>query len=215
MADDAAGHRAPETTDRVDETESRASLAERRGEDYTVYQPAEDSALLAGEAVADLSSREPASILDVGTGSGYVGLRLAEATDARVVGVDVNPIACQRARERGLETVIGDLVEPFDDGTFDVVVFNPPYLPRMEVATWDDWFERAVTGGEDGREVIDRFILGVERVLTSNGVVYLLVSSLTGVEAVVDRAVDSGFSAVALADASFPGETLTVLKLVQ
>jgi release factor glutamine methyltransferase len=213
VTDEESG-RAGETTGDAADTAPGATLADRRGEDFDVYRPAEDSALLAGEAVADLSGASPDALLDVGTGSGYVGARLAQTTGTQVVGVDVNPGACRRARERGLSVVVGDLVEPFAAGTFDVIVFNPPYLPAAEAAEWDDWFEVAVTGGETGREVIDRCLAGVGRVLTPDGVVYLLVSSLTGVEAVVERAAGE-FSAIALADASFPGETLTVLKLVR
>lgn len=186
-----------------------------------VYQPAEDSALLAGEAVDDVRGAAAARVLDVGTGSGYVGARLAEATGARVVGIDLNPEACRRARERGLDVVLGDLVAPFRDGAFDIVAVNPPYLPAVEegefveVAEWDDWFDVAVTGGETGRELVERFLDGVGRVLAPDGAVYLLVSTYTGVDAVVERASARGFSAVALADAAFPGETLTVLKLVK
>lgn len=180
-----------------------------------MYGPAEDSALLAGEAVEDLAGAAVTSILDVGTGSGYVGARLAEATEARVVGVDLNPEAARRARERGLHAVVGDLVGPFRETSFDAVVFNPPYLPETTADGQDDWFGVAVAGGASGREVIDRFVDDVGRVLTADGAVYLLVSSLTGVDAVVERAADRGFSAAALLDASFPGETLTVLKLVR
>ncbi|NIS36826.1 MAG: methyltransferase, partial [Actinobacteria bacterium] len=68
--------------------------------------------------------------------------------------------------------------------------------------------EVAVTGGETGREVIARFLDGVGRVLAPGGVVYLLVSSYTGVDAVVERAGANGFGAAALADVTFPGETL-------
>lgn len=197
----------------ADEADRGRALADRRGQDYAVYQPAEDSALLAGEAAADLVGTAPSTLLDVGTGSGYVGARLAEATGARAVGVDVNREACLRARERGLEPVVGDLVGPFRDHAFDAVVFNPPYLPATAAADWSDAFDLAVTGGRTGREVIERFVDDVGRVLAPDGVVYLVVSSLTGVEAVVERAADRGFSAAALEDASFPGETLTVLKL--
>lgn len=192
-----------------------SDLAERRGEHYEVYEPAEDSAILAGEVVDDLSDATPELVLDVGTGSGYVGARLAADTDARVVGVDVNPAAGRRAREAGLEAVLGDLTTPFRADVYDAVVFNPPYLPAMEAAEWDDWFEVAVTGGATGRELVERFLDGVGRVTVPDGRVYLLVSSLTGVEAVVEYAANRGFSAVALADATFPGETLTVLKLVR
>lgn len=192
-----------------------SSLGERRGEDLDVYGPAEDSALLAGEAAEDLAGSAVSSVLDVGTGSGYVGDRVAEATGARVVGVDVNPQAARRARERGLQTVVGDLVGPFRDGAFDAVAFNPPYLPETAGDGADDWFGVAVAGGASGREIIDRFVDDVGRVLTPDGAVYLLVSSLTGVDDIVEQAADRGFSAVALLDASFPGETLTVLKLVR
>lgn len=199
----------------VDQSGSATDLAERRGEHYDVYEPAEDSAILAGEVVEDLAGAAAELVLDVGTGSGYVGHRIAEATGARLVGVDVNPAACRAAADAGLAAVRGDLTGPFADRVFDVVVFNPPYLPATNEAAWDDWFETAVTGGETGRELVEAFIDDVGRVLAPDGVGYLLVSSLTGVEAVVDYGSHRGFSAVALADATFPGETLTVLKLVR
>lgn len=199
----------------ADDRDTAADLAERRGETYAFYEAAEDSAVLAGEAAGDLAGTAVETVLDVGTGSGYVGVRIREATGARVVGVDVNPEACRRARENGVEAVRGDLVGAFADGAFDAVAFNPPYLPASDEAAWDDWFELAVTGGETGRELVERFLESVERVLTAEGVVYLLVSSLTGVEAVVEHAAAQGFSAIALADAAYPGETLTVLKLVR
>ncbi len=187
-------------------------LADRRGLETDVYQPAEDSQLLADAACRRI---DDGLVLEVGTGSGYVADRIATETDARVIASDVNPHACRQARERGLEAVRADLVSPFVDDAFDAVAFNPPYLPTEEDAEWDDWMERALSGGESGREVIDPFLAAVGRVLAPGGVVYLLVSSLTGVDEVVERAGEEGFSAVAVADESFPFETLTVLELVR
>ncbi|MFW5937947.1 MAG: HemK2/MTQ2 family protein methyltransferase [Halanaeroarchaeum sp.] len=187
-------------------------LAERRGIETDVYEPAEDSVLLAETAVAEI---EPSDlVLDVGTGSGFVGGRIRDDVGARVVGSDVNPHACRRARDVGLDAVRADLVAPFREGVFDVVTFNPPYLPANAEAARDDWVEVALTGGESGRAVIDPFLDGVGRVLASDGFVLLLVSTLTGVDAVVERAGDRGFSSVALAETSFPYETLVVLKLI-
>lgn len=192
-------------------------LAERRGLETDVYGPAEDSRLLADAACERLVGRtgvdERGRVLEVGTGSGYVAERIASETGWAVVGSDVNPHACERARARGIDVVRADLLEPFADGAFDAVVFNPPYLPTDADAEWDDWMERALSGGETGRAVIDRFLATVGRVLASDGVVYLLVSTLTGVDEVVARAGDEGFSAVAVADESFPFETLSVLEL--
>ncbi|WP_254768298.1 HemK2/MTQ2 family protein methyltransferase [Salinilacihabitans rarus] len=188
-------------------------LADRRGLETDVYQPAEDSRLLAEAAVDRLD--DDALVLEVGTGSGYVAERIAAGTDARVIASDLNPHACEQARERGLEAVRADLVSPFADGAFDAVAFNPPYLPTDPDAEWDDWMERALSGGADGRAVIDPFLDAVGRVLAPDGVVFLLVSSLTGVDDVVERAGEAGFGAVAVADESFPFETLTVLELVR
>ncbi|WP_458189820.1 HemK2/MTQ2 family protein methyltransferase [Haladaptatus sp. NG-WS-4] len=188
-------------------------LGERRGVETAVYQPAEDSHLLAEVAAAEIGENE--LVLEVGTGSGYVAATVADETGSRVLGSDVNPHACERARARGVEAVRANLVEPFRDGVFDAVLFNPPYLPTDPDEERDDWMERALSGGESGRAVIDPFLDAVGRVLAPDGRVFLLVSSLAGVEEVVERASDNGFSGVALRDESFPFETLTVIKLVR
>lgn len=186
-------------------------LADRRGFDTEVYEPAEDSALLAGAVVEVLDPDD--RVLDVGTGSGYLARRARDETDATAVGVDVNPQACRRAHDEGVETVRGDRTEPFKDATFDVVAFNPPYLPVDPDAEWDDWFETAISGGPSGRSVVERFLDDVGRVLVPDGIVFLLVSTYTDPEAVVEYAGEQGFSAAAVADATFPGETLTVIRL--
>ncbi|OIB55876.1 HemK2/MTQ2 family protein methyltransferase [Natrialba sp. SSL1] len=202
-------------------------LRDQRGIETEVYQPAEDSELLAEAACGYLDKHDRdgpgATILEVGTGSGYVANRVADETAARVIASDLNPHAVRQARSDGseeetgrggaVETVRADLVSPFADDSFDAVLFNPPYLPTEPENEWDDWMEHALSGGEDGRAVIDPFLASVGRVLAPGGVVYLLVSSLTGVDEVVERAGEEGFSAVAIADESFPFETLTVLEL--
>ena len=191
-------------------------LEDRRDVETDVYQPAEDSYLLADAACDRLADAEESDrVLEVGTGSGYVAGRIDEETDARVVAADLNPHAVRQARDEGLEAVRADLVSPFADDAFGAVAFNPPYLPTDPDNEWDDWMERALSGGEDGRAVIDPFLANVGRVLAPGGRVYLLVSSLTGVDEVVEEAGEHGFSAVAVADESFPFETLTVLELLR
>ncbi|WP_435095818.1 HemK2/MTQ2 family protein methyltransferase [Halarchaeum sp. P4] len=190
-----------------------SDLAARRGVETEVYDPAEDSRLLADVACEEVAGDD--TVLDVGTGSGYVAATVEEETGARVVGCDLNPHACQRARDAGIEAVRADLTTPFADGALDVVLFNPPYLPADAAAAREDWMEVALTGGETGREVIEAFLDDVGRVLAPEGYALVLVSTLTGVEEVVDYAGERGFSCVALADESFPFETLTVLKLVR
>jgi len=199
--------------DRREETErgrERPRLADVRDVDE-VYRPAEDSYLLAETA---LERVEPDSlVLDVGTGSGYVGWRLREEAGAQVVGVDVNPAATARARERGLDVVQGDLVSPFRRRTFDVVCFNPPYLPAPPGGGWDDPMEAALTGGETGREVIERFLADAGRLLVPGGELLLLVSTLTGPDAVRETAAGHGFVSEVLAEEPHPFEKLLVFRL--
>ena len=205
---------ADSNVDRSDETDDdRPSLAEQRGVDGHVYQPAEDSALLAKAAIDDMDA--PERVLEVGTGSGWVAEQVASETNARVVGSDLNPHACQQARERGVAAVRADLVAPFADDGFDVVLFNPPYLPTDPDNEWGDWMEHALSGGEDGRRLIVPFLDDVGRVLTTGGAVYLLVSSLTGYEIVVDLAEDAGFVTTEVAQESYPFEVLSVLRLTR
>jgi release factor glutamine methyltransferase len=205
--------------DDADRDHTRDRLAERRGVETEVYQPAEDSRLLAEAAVARVSGR----VLDVGTGSGWVAARVAAETDAAVVASDLNPAACQQARHRareleadggrGFEVVRADLVSPFRDGAFDAIVFNPPYLPTDPDHEWDDRMELALSGGETGRAVVDPFLDAVGRVLAPGGIVLLLISSLTGHDEVVARARDNGFRAEAVRRESYPFEALSVLRL--
>jgi release factor glutamine methyltransferase len=203
------GHERREQGD-ADDGSSADGLAERRGMDIDVYQPAEDSGLLARAAVEYPVS---GTVLEVGTGSGWVAQQVSEKTDARVLGSDINPHACRQARERGLEAVRANLLAPFHDGAFDAVLFNPPYLPTDPDNEWDDWMEHALSGGESGRELIDPFLDTVGRVLAPDGVVLLLVSSLTGYDAVVERAESNGFTVETVVQESYPFETLTVLAL--
>ncbi|OYR53780.1 methyltransferase [Halorubrum halodurans] len=175
----------------------------------TVYQPAEDSGLLAEAALETAHGR----VLEVGTGSGWVAERIAAERGLRVVGSDRNPHAAREARGRGVEAVVADLLEPFRADAFDTVCFNPPYLPTDPENEWDDWMERALSGGESGRELIEPFLDDVGRVLAPDGVVLLLVSSLTGYEAVLALVEAAGFDHEVAVEESFPFETLSVLRL--
>ena len=189
---------------------SESDLAARRGlDDAVVYQPAEDSGLLAEAAVAEAHGR----VLEVGTGSGWVAARVGTERDLDVVGSDLNPHAARQARDRGVEAAVADLLSPFQPEAFDTVCFNPPYLPTDPDNEWGDWMEHALSGGESGRALIEPFLADVGRVLAPDGVVLLLVSSLTGYDEVLELIDEAGFAAAPVVEESFPFETLTVLAL--
>jgi release factor glutamine methyltransferase len=192
-----------------EDAEGRPALADRRGVE-TVYQPAEDSRLLAETVIEQVDGDERA--LDVGTGSGYVAARLREESGADAIGSDLNPAACRQARDAGVPVVRADMFDPFCAASFDVVVCNPPYLPTPPEREWDDWMERALSGGEDGRAVVDPFLDGVGRVLRPDGVAYLLISTLTAPDDVREFAAERGLDSAIVAEESHPFEKLLVVR---
>lgn len=197
--------------DENDAADDRPQLAELRDVE-TVYQPAEDSRLLADAVLEHVEGDDV--LLDVGTGSGYVAVRVQSETGASVVGSDLNPDACRQAAGNGLPVVRGDMFTPFRDGSFDVVCCNPPYLPTPPEQEWDDPMERALSGGPDGRAVVDPFLAGVRRVIRPDGAAFLLISTLTGPEAVRETAAENGLDTTVVAEEAHPFERLLVLRLV-
>ncbi|WP_135362890.1 HemK2/MTQ2 family protein methyltransferase [Halosimplex halophilum] len=208
MTEERSGEGGTADGDDAETADGKPGLAAQRDVEQ-VYQPAEDSKLLADAVVERVERGDRA--LDVGTGSGYVAARMAEA-GADAVGADLNPHACRQAAGVGIPVVRADLTGPFRDGAFDVVAFNPPYLPTEPDREWDDWMERALSGGEDGRAAIDPFLDDVARVLAPDGAAYLLVSSLTDPDAVRERAAANGLASEEVASESHPFETLLVVR---
>ncbi|ASJ08429.1 protoporphyrinogen oxidase [Thermococcus siculi] len=157
-----------------------------------VYEPAEDTFLLA----ENLAVKEGDAALDVGTGTGIIALLMARRA-RKVLGVDINPIAVELARENarinGIENVefrVSDLFENVS-GKFDVITFNAPYLPGEP----EEPIDLALVGGETGREVLDRFIYEVPDYLKPGGTAQIVQSSITGVEETLKRLEKAGLTA--------------------
>ncbi|MEE9163287.1 MAG: HemK2/MTQ2 family protein methyltransferase [Thermoplasmata archaeon] len=143
------------------------------GEDDEVYRPAEDSYLL----LRALDLADAASFLEIGTGTGLIALHAARQVPT--LATDVNPIATDltranaRRNDLSLDVVRADLFHGLR-GKFDVIAFNPPYLP---LSPRGGWLDRAWSGGRGGDEVILRFLHDVPSFVAKEGVVYLLLSS--------------------------------------
>jgi len=147
-----------------------------------VYEPAEDTFLLAD----NLDVRGGEQVLELGTGCGLLSILAAKA-GARVVATDINPAAIECARanaaEKGVADIIdfrlGDLFEPVEGECFDLVVFNPPYLPVEPGERLGEPLELAWEAGKDGRRVIDRFLSELPSHIGSNGRALFVQSSLS------------------------------------
>jgi len=85
--------------------------------DYFRQVRKEVEALVPGEAMR---------ILDVGCGEGILGKRLLDKGAVEVVGIEVDPMVSERAKENLSRVLHGDVSSlelPFDDGYFDCIIF--------------------------------------------------------------------------------------------
>lgn len=177
-----------------------------------VYQPAEDSFLLlkAAKSEVRLSDR----VLEIGVGSGYVSTGLLSSCFL-LVATDKNPHAASIAHNAGVPVVRADLAAGLCN-PFDLILFNPPYLPTEPKERIDDWLELALDGGPSGRDVIIRFLQEIPSLLSPEGRVLLLISSLTGLNEVKELARENGFVSTTVAEECVEGgEILMVLKLIR
>lgn len=154
-----------------------------------VFVPRPETELVLGWALAFLEGygRRNPVVLDLCTGSGALALAIAHARpDAVVHAVELEPKALAwarsnaetRAREGDTPIVLhqGDVTDrtllTALEGTVDVVVANPPYIPegatlKPEVAEHDP--HSALFGGVDGLSVIRPMVSNIARWLRIGG----------------------------------------------
>lgn len=92
-----------------------------------VYAPAEDTWLLLRAAWKEC--RDGERVLEVGCGSGIISASLSGR--ASMLATDINPYAVRAARDQGIEVVRAGNLAAGICGRFDLILFNPPYLPTM------------------------------------------------------------------------------------
>lgn len=162
-----------------------------------VYEPAEDTFLLANNLEVERMSRA----LEIGTGTGLISI-LASRKARMVIATDINPHALDCTLKNiivnkayNVELRKGDLFEPVKDEKFDLILFNTPYLPTSEDETVDGELDAAWNGGPSGREVIDRFLCEVKDHLNPGGKVQMVQSTLSGNEETLEKLEELGFKA--------------------
>jgi len=150
-----------------------------------VFTPRPETELLAGWAIEEalrVEGRAPV-VVDLCTGSGAIARSIRdEVGHASVHAVELDPGAHHWAQinlaRTGVELRQGDMVDAFEDldGTVDVVVCNPPYIP---LEAWESVAPEArdhdphlaLFSGDDGLEAMRVLERVATRLLRPSGVV--------------------------------------------
>lgn len=155
-----------------------------------VYEPAEDSFLLLDTLeMEDWNLIKPTIILEIGSGSGIVSAFLATiiGPDSCIIVLiavylcsDVNAEAstCTNLTGKLNNVHLNPILCEFNTALrckADVVVFNPPYVVTGPEEVGSRSIAAAWAGGVDGRQVIDEFIPLVDKMLSSTGMLFLVV----------------------------------------
>ncbi len=113
--------------------------------------------------VEELIKRKPRSVLDIGTGSGAVGVSLAYYCGCDAVCCDNDSTALDTAKINAEKNGVGgkcvfkeaDILTDEINGVYDCIVSNPPYIKTEEIKALqtevrDFEPKAALDGGEDG-----------------------------------------------------------------
>ncbi|WP_448622167.1 peptide chain release factor N(5)-glutamine methyltransferase [Geodermatophilus sp. URMC 65] len=152
-----------------------------------VFVPRPETEQLVEWALARLAGLTEPVVVDLGSGSGAIALSIAhEHPGARVTAVERDAVAIEwtkanaatraAAGDTPVEVLSGDMTDPGLlrelDGTVDLVVSNPPYVPDgatvpREVADHDP--PLALWGGPDGLDVVRGLLRTAARLLRPGG----------------------------------------------
>ncbi|MFH1433241.1 MAG: HemK2/MTQ2 family protein methyltransferase [archaeon] len=146
-----------------------------------VYEPAEDTFLLM-DALESIDIKETDNVLEIGTGTGIIAIYAAKRA-RHVTAVDINPDAVDCAKMNAKRNNV-KCMDVFQSDLFsnagcryDLIIFNPPYLPVGEGEATDEMIARAWNGGRSGREITDKFLVQAPSHLTQSGRIVILDSS--------------------------------------
>ena len=172
-----------------------------------VYEPAEDTYLMIESLVVKCGEK----VVEIGSGTGIISLHCAKA-GAEVTAVDISEDAvdCTRLNSArnslDLKVLRSDLLENVN-GKFDLIIFNPPYLPNAEQQ------DLRWSGGPSGLDVIRRFLECAGEHLEKDGRIVLALSSLASYPEFEKFFSEFGFEARIVCGKRLFFETICVVEL--
>jgi release factor glutamine methyltransferase len=169
-----------------------------------IYEPAEDSYLLNEVLKEYLKDKDKKiKILDMGTGSGIQIMTCIDLCFKNTLAADINKEVIKELKKQKINVIHsnlfsklykrkGDLLgKPLVPIRFDLIVFNPPYLPEDNDEPNDS--KLATTAGKKGYEIILEFLKQAKAHLSKNGAILLLFSSLSKPTIIKSKANEMGY----------------------
>ena len=168
--------------------------------------PRPDTEILVENVLNNVDKDKEIEIVDIGTGSGAIILSLL-VNLPKVQGktVDISSKAIEVAKENAVnlqvndrcEFFVGDLFAPLDGSKFDVIVSNPPYIPKKDIATLEADVKEyepvsALTDGGDGLSYYRRLLSEGKAYIKENGFIALEIGIYQS-EDVKQIAMDNGW----------------------
>lgn len=152
-----------------------------------MYEPAEDSFLLKEAIIEFCKNKKEINskssklnfALDMGTGSGILAQELANHFE-KVIAVDINEETIKQIKEENklnkkIILIQSDLFENVPKQKFDLITFNPPYLPNEDGEEYED---EELTSGISGLNTTIEFLKQAKEFLNENGMILFIASSL-------------------------------------
>jgi len=163
-----------------------------------VLIPRPDTEALVEEVIEICDGKEGLNVLDIGTGSGAITVSLAKyLKNPKIKSFDISEIALEIGKKNAINNNVDDKIDFVKSDLFsaikdmniqfDVIVSNPPYIPKKEIETLHTQVKdyepyNALEGGEDG--------LDFYRDITKQSINYLKQSGVLAYEVGHDQAQD-------------------------
>jgi len=170
-----------------------------------LYIPSDDSIFLANI----VNQYHGVSALEMGTSGGFI-LRGLSKNFSIVVGTDIDFYSLKLILKmsRNERVICCDAATALRNIKFDMIVFNPPYLPNT-----NNYVDKTVDGGPTGIELSIHFLISAIGKLTSNGKILMLVSSLSDTEKLNRFIEKNNFMMKKIAQEDLFYETLKIIEL--
>ena len=157
------------------------------GLDFSVTKdvliPRPETEMIVGAAIEILRAKANSEFCEIGIGSGCIAVSILHAVEsASAIGADISEkalavagrnAATHRVLER-LELRISNVFANLPNKKFDLIVSNPPYIPRDDIKNLQAEVREfeplaALTDGTDGLSIIEKIIADAPRFLKPDG----------------------------------------------